>query len=52
MDGVKEIWSEMQDERVDQMRQEISNEYGLHLDDDGAEIDDILHERLTDSGDV
>lgn len=43
---IKELWEDMEDAKVAEMRQEIAREHGWHLDDDGDRIDNELHCRL------
>jgi hypothetical protein len=48
MRRIKSLWEDEQERREAQMRSDIAYEYGLHEDDDGDTIDDLLAERLAD----
>jgi len=46
MGKVKSMWMDEQERQMQRRREEIAHDYGLHLDDDGSAIDDILIEEL------
>jgi len=46
MGRVKSMWMDEQERQMQRRREEIAHDYGLHLDDDGSAIDDILIEEL------
>ena len=46
MSLTKRLWEDEQEKKLAEMRSEIAWEYGLHEDDDGDTIEDLLAERI------